>query len=125
LKYVAFIKQVNCDIEEEVTIKIGDIVLTGFANICPYPIEEERSYPVSIGFTILDEFEIVEQQEQKKQFSRIGNTFVYEISGLLTEQGLLDANILIEDEVFEDYSYMYGKYVKFKVDRISLEFLED
>ncbi|GAA0110537.1 MULTISPECIES: hypothetical protein [Clostridium] len=125
MKYVAFIKQVNCDIEEEVTIKIGDIVLTGFANICPYPIEEERSYPVSIGFTILDEFEIVEQQEQKKQFSRIGNTFVYEISGLLTEQGLLDANILIEDEVFEDYSYMYGKYVKFKVDRISLEFLED
>ncbi|MDU7950421.1 MAG: hypothetical protein E7J31_18615 [Clostridium sp.] len=71
MKYVAFIKQVNCDIEEEVTIKIGDIVLTGFANICPYPIEEERSYPVSIGFTILDEFEIVEQQEQKNNFQEL------------------------------------------------------
>ncbi|NRT73834.1 hypothetical protein [Clostridium beijerinckii] len=125
MKYLALIKKINCDIEEEVTVKIGDVILTGFANICPYPIEEDKSYPISISFTILDEFEIVEQQGQEKQFSRIGDTFAYEISGLLTEQGLLDANIIIEDEVFEDYSYIYGKYVKFKVDRISLEFLED
>lgn len=125
MKYLALIKQLNSDIEEEVTIKIGDITLTGFANICPYPIEKEKSYPISIGLTILDEFEIVEQQGQEKQFSRIGNTFAYEISGLLTEQGMLDANILIEDEIFEDYSYMYGEYIKIKVDRLSIEFLED
>lgn len=125
MKYIALIRNINKDIEEEVTVTINEVTLTGFANVCPYIIKEGQSYPISVGITVLDEFEIVEQQGKEKQFYRDGNSFAYEISGLLTEHGILDANILIEDEVFEDYRYMYGKYVKIKVDRISLEFIEE
>ena len=123
MKYIALIKHINPDIEEEVTVTINGVTLTGFANVCPYLIKAGESYPVSIGITILYELEIVEQQGEEKRFYKDGSSFAYEISGLLTEQGILDANILIEDEVFEDYEYMYGKYVKIRVDRISLEFI--
>jgi len=122
--YTALVKRLDPQIEEEVIIEIEGIEFTGFAFICPYKIEVGKSYPVSIGFTILNELMIREIQGEKKEIERIGLGYEYYIRGLLHEDKI-DAGLVFtdEDEYFFDYPELMDKYIEIKVDRISIEFL--
>lgn len=122
--YTALVKRLDPQIEEEVTIEIEGIEFTGFAFICPYKIEVGKSYPVSIGFTILNELMIREIQGEKKEIERIGLGYEYYIRGLLHED-TIDAGLIFtdEDEYFSDYPELMDKYIEIKVDRISIEFI--
>ncbi|KIL43122.1 hypothetical protein [Jeotgalibacillus campisalis] len=124
MEYSALIKRLDPLIEEEVTIEINGIEFTGFAFICPYKIEVGECYPVSLGFTILDEFKIRKIQEEKKEIERIGLGYEYYIRGFLNEE-TVDAGIVFsdEDEYFSEYSELINNQVEIKVDRISIEFL--
>lgn len=122
--YTALVKRLDPQIEEEVTIEIEGIEFTGFAFICPYKIEVGKSYPVSIGFTILNELMIREIQGEKKEIERIGLGYEYYIRGLLHEDKI-EAGLVFtdDDEYFSDYPELMDKYTEIKVDRISIEFL--
>ncbi len=122
--YTALVKRLDPQIEEEVIIEIEGIEFTGFAFICPYKIEVGNSYPVSIGFTILNELMIREIQGEKKEIERIGLGYEYYIRGLLHED-TVDAGLIFtdEDDYFTDYPELMGKYIEIKVDRISIEFI--
>ncbi|MFP9128838.1 hypothetical protein [Niallia sp. BSM11] len=122
--YTALVKRLDPQIEEEVTIEIEGIEFTGFAFICPYKIEVGKSYPVSIGFTILNELMIREIQGEKKEIERIGLGYEYYIRGLLHED-TIEAGLIFtdEDEYFSDYPELMDKYIEIKVDRISIEFI--
>lgn len=122
--YTALVKRLDPQIEEEVTIEIEGIEFTGFAFICPYKIEVGKSYPVSIGFTILNELMIREIKGEKKEIERIGLGYEYYIRGLLHEDNI-DAGLVFtdDDEYFSDYPELMDKYIEIKVDRISIEFL--
>lgn len=123
--YMALVKRLDPLIEEEVCIEIEGIEFTGFAFICPYKIETGKSYPVSIGFTILDDLMIHEIQGVKKEVKRIGLGYEHYISGIL-HKDRIDAGIIFndEDEYFSDYPNLVDKNVEIKVDRISIEFLK-
>ena len=123
--YTALVKRLDQQIEEEVTIEIEGFEFTGFAFICPYKIEVGKSYPVSIGFTILDELMIREIQGEKKEIERIGLGYEYYIRGLLHEDKI-DAGIVFtdEDEYFSDYPEFIEKNVEMRVDRISIDFFK-
>ncbi|MEK4670641.1 hypothetical protein [Niallia sp. FSL R7-0271] len=122
--YTALVKRLDPQIEEEVTIEIEGIEFTGFAFICPYKIEVGKSYPVSIGFTILNELIIREIQGEKKEIERIGLGYEYYIRGLLHED-TIEAGLIFtdEDKYFSDYPELMDKYIEIKVDRISIEFI--
>ncbi|MEK5104925.1 hypothetical protein MKX83_23565 [Cytobacillus sp. FSL M8-0252] len=122
--YTALVKRLDPLIEEEVTIEIEGVEFTGFAFICPYKIEIGKSYPVSMGFTILNELIIHTIQEKKKEIERIGLSYDYYIRGLLHED-TIDAGLVFtdDDEYFSDYPELMNKYIEIKVDRISIEFL--
>ncbi|KEO85107.1 hypothetical protein [Tumebacillus flagellatus] len=125
MEYMALVKRLDPHVEEEVTVEIEGVEFTGFAFICPYEIEVGQKYPVSIGFTILDEFKVREIYENEKELERLDQGFGYCIRGLLDENSI-NAGIIIldEDEYFADYPDLIGKYVEMEVDRISIEFLE-
>ena len=122
--YTALVKRLDPQIEEEVKIEIEGIEFTGFAFICPYKIELGKSYPVSIGFTILNELMIRQIQGEKKEIERIGLGYEYYIRGLLHEDKI-DAGLIFtdDDEYFSDYPELIDKFTEIKVDRISIEFL--
>ncbi|WP_078555995.1 hypothetical protein [Bacillus alkalicellulosilyticus] len=124
--YTALVKRLDPQIEEEVIIEIEGIEFTGFAFICPYKIEVGKSYPVSIGFTILNELMIREIQGEKKEIERIGLGYEYYIRGLLHEDNI-DAGLVFtdDDEYLSDYPELMDKYIEIKVDRISIEFLRE
>ncbi|TCS96551.1 hypothetical protein [Hazenella coriacea] len=124
MRYKAQVKKLNPHIEEEVTLEIQGHVITAFSSICPYVLEEGKSYPISIGFTILDKFEIRELNEDVKSLEQVDIGYQYYIKGILHED-FIDAGLIIldEDEYFVDYTYLIGKYVEIKVDRLDIEFI--
>src|SRR5699024_9700606 len=122
--YSALVKRIDPLIEEAVTIEIRDTEFTGSASVCPYKIKAGESYPVLIGFTILDDLKICETSEDKK-IKRIDSGFEHRITGVLYEDNI-DSEKVFTDE-YEDYSddtELIGKNVTMKVDRISIEFIK-
>ncbi|MBE0343127.1 hypothetical protein E4V51_21735 [Paenibacillus sp. 28ISP30-2] len=126
MKYLAIIKRLSPHIEEEVTLEIQGIEFTGFSFVYPYEVEVGKEYSVSIGFTILDELVIREIHDEKKELEPIGLGYQYYIRGFLQEDSI-NAGIVFsdEDEYFVDYPDLIGKYVEMKVDRSSIEFLQE
>lgn len=111
-------------IEEEVVIKVDGFNIICFANICPYKIEINKEYPADIGFTILDEWNIKEENSEESNIIHIGNGFKYYLYGRINEDTLEIKNIKFQDDIFlTDYAYLNGKFVSLLVDRITLEFL--
>jgi hypothetical protein len=51
-KPLALVTQISSLVEEEVTLEINRIVLTCFVNVCPYPIHEGETYPVSFEASV-------------------------------------------------------------------------
>lgn len=121
MKNIAKIISLNEEIEEEAVVQINNTKFVAFMVYVPYAVEINKHYPVDVGF-FADEIDIQENSEVVKNLIRVGETFQYAVNGYLNDKGQLNVGFLIEDEIFEDYEYLYGKYVKFKVDRIDLGF---
>lgn len=108
-------------IEEEAVVQINNIEFVTFIAYAPYFIEVNHQYPVEISLFV-DEVEVKENADEIKSLIRIGETFEYIVSGYLNTKGQLDVGFLIEDEIFGDYQYLYGKFITLRVDRINSEF---
>ncbi|QSX06710.1 hypothetical protein JYG23_04455 [Sedimentibacter sp. zth1] len=123
MKQTALLTGVSEIIEEEVELRIGDVEFTGFASIIPYQLEVGNHYDVLVGITILDDFKIAESVAVIKGLKPLNSSFKYLIRGILKEGGILDAGVVFQDEIFEEYEYLINKFVEVEVDRISVEFM--
>ena len=123
--YQALVLRLDENIEEEVSLQIGDNRLTCFANICPYVINENESYPVEFHLNFFDSCVIEEVSENEKpSIMRVGNGFAYVITGRLEGEHLKSMGMVFEDEKFaNDFKYLSGKMVRLNVDRLEVEFL--
>ncbi|WP_040952002.1 hypothetical protein [Gorillibacterium massiliense] len=125
MKYKALIKATDPNIEEEVKIEINGVELIGFVDSFPYGINIGGYYPVEIGITVLDDLELKEIDRPAKEIEQIEEGFGYFIRGELDGDRLYSAIIFQDDEWFQEYCYLTGKYVEIVIDRISIEFLEE
>lgn len=123
MKNIVEVIKLNDNLEEEAFIMINNIEFVTFVAYAPYQINSRQQYPVEISFFV-DEVDIHECANETKELIREENTFKYTISGYLNHKGQLDIGFIVEDELFEDYQYLCGTYITFKVDRINSEFLE-
>jgi len=122
LNNIAKVISLDENVEEEAVIQINNIEFVTFIAYAPYPIQTNKQYSVEISFFV-DEVEIQENNEDIKGLIRNDETFEYNINGYLNDNGQLDVGFLIEDDIFEEYQYLYGRYVTLKVDRINSEFV--
>jgi len=118
---IARIVSLDEHMEEEAVVEINNIEFVTFIAYAPYSIEINHQYPIEISFFV-DEVDIRENSKEVKSLIRSGETFEYTVNGYLDKDGQLDVGFLINDDIFEDYQYLYGKYVTLKVDRINSEF---
>lgn len=124
--YQAQVVKLNEDIEEEVVLQINDVRLNCFASVCPYAIEEGKSYPVQLELVVLDDYEMNESPSGAgSAFVRVAKSFAYLVRGRLNGMSLEADGLVFEDSVLQtDFGYLNGKMVTMRVDRIGVEFLE-
>lgn len=116
----------NCKIididEEEVTIGIGNIYITGFVNC---GVQKEIGEKAEVAFSLYDDLEILPYGDNKSGIERIDKTFRYSLFGTLDiANGVLKSVIDFEidrEELF-DYGYLDGLQVKINVLRIDFDF---
>lgn len=117
----------NCEIlsivdDDEVTVKIGDVQLTGFVNS---GITASIGEETLVDLSFYDGLEIVESDSSTVSVMRKGKSLAYSLYGTLNvDKAMLESVIdveLDEDDLF-DYGYLDGKKVKIDVKRIDFCF---
>lgn len=118
----AKVLRLNDCVEEEALVEINNVQFITFIVYTPYEIKVGKEYNVNISLFV-DEIDIKESFNEIKCLIQCKEGFFQYIAmGYLDENGVFDVGFKIEDEIFEEYSYLYGKYVSFYVDRIDSEF---
>lgn len=118
----------NCIIEdikdEEVTVKIGDIDITGFANS---GVLKKIGNTAMVDILLYDDLEISGSDKSENCIVRKGNSFAYSLYGILDIDNLMlksEIDFKIDLEELFDCGYLDGKRVKIDVIRIDLEFFD-
>ncbi len=129
MEYSVLVKKINPFIEEEVTIEVNQFELICFAPLGVPDLEVGKKYKANIGISVLDDLDMKEVKESLNGFSQIDNSFAYYIRGKFDlESRTLDVGVLIEfdEDEFDlhDNSYLDGKNVEIRVDRIKIEFID-
>lgn len=119
MKYNCVIKEIEDD--EEVTIQIGNITITGFVNMgINMSIDEETEVEIEL----YDDIEIEETNIHEKSILSKG-TYSYSIFGVLDIDSGIISSILdfdIDRECLYEYGFLDGKYVEVKVRRLDFYF---
>ncbi|UXU88226.1 hypothetical protein [Burkholderia sp. S-53] len=119
----ALVEEVGVNVEEEVTLRIGDVSVVCFTGYSPYSVEKGKTYPVTISLSFFGDCELMESADSQPSLRQLGNSFAYVVTGLLCDD-VIDAGIKFQDEAFlSDFGYLSGKMVSVTVDRIDVEFL--
>lgn len=126
----AVIIEFNEFIEEEILILANDsFILDTFylgSSINLLPLCKNIEYSAEISIIRLNDVEIEEIIEEKKDIVWDGKTFQHYIYGQLDVDKLIIKSIIdvpIEKEDIFNYSYCDQKYIKMKIDRFDIEFL--
>lgn len=111
-------------IEEKVTLLIKNRLIICFASYCPYKLEVGKEYPIEFSFQFFDDDILLEQSESDiKDIERINSAYSYMIFGKL-KGNTLDSGIkFVDDDLFLECWELDNKYVKLKVDRLDVLFL--
>ena len=119
--YVGKVLSLDPDIEEKVTLEVNGLVITCFADICPYSIKIGEKYPIT--FDMLDFQVSIQEGTEETNIKRIGTSCSYELRGRLY-QGIIDAGICVSDDFLKsDYAYLDKAYICLLVERLDVEFL--
>ncbi|CDL86438.1 hypothetical protein [Xenorhabdus cabanillasii] len=123
MKYYAKIVSLNENIEEEVTLSFGEYEICCFINDFPASLQVGDTHLVELGFMFLDDVRIEPSKNKNMSLKQQGNTFSYEINGYLVEDKIFLSNLVFQDELLYEYSYLENEYIKVYPDRITVSFL--
>ncbi|MHC5170216.1 hypothetical protein ACVIAJ_07625 [Acinetobacter johnsonii] len=125
MRYTAQIIENNEELEFIVNIKIDSEILEVFSSSIPTTLDLNTSYVVDLEAIVFDDY-LVEKTNSPPQIRQLSNSLGYEIIGHL-KNGQIEANGLIfEDEILNsDFFYLDNSKVKWTVDRINADFVND
>ena len=109
--------------EEEVTINIDRIIITGF---CNSSTTKKSGTNCLVELQFFDKLIFEESEQKEEKICRIGSTYEYVITGRLDVDNLMlysSINFELEKEDIFDSGYLNGKWVDVKVPRIDLDFI--
>ena len=92
----------------------------------PYKLVLGESYPVEFYLFCIDDYQIEVLSEPKYGVEKIGEPYyAYYLYGKLYDDKLDLNGFFIEDSLFSDCEDLDGKFVKVRVDRISMAFVDN
>ncbi|WP_205205192.1 hypothetical protein [Azonexus hydrophilus] len=122
--YQAKVLHIDENIEEQVTLQIGNAEITCFAYSPFYEVKLGSIYQVDLELLVLNDYTVEEISEgSEPSLSRTGNTFAYVVTGRVNGRYLKSGELTFKDDVLlSDFGYLDGKMVAMKVDRINADF---
>ncbi|WP_077924887.1 hypothetical protein [Wohlfahrtiimonas larvae] len=122
MKYYGKIIGLDRDNEHEVMIDFGEVTLTCFIDsaISDFQIGDIKLLDINFMFnegsiqidsTISDDLEII---------TRLGKSYSYKIQGFFYEDTFTFSNLVIQDEIFTQYSFYEKALVKIHIDRLGI-----
>lgn len=123
---IAMVVEFDEDDQEQVKINVGGFEITCFVAVCPFRIEQGKSYPIELSFVLNEKDQEIRLANDKfVSFERIGRGFSYLITGMANQQGLRIGSLhLASDGLPPLWGDFQGSYVSLKVDRIDVDFVE-
>lgn len=122
-KYIATLKAENENIEEDIILNVCGYEINCFSNICPFQIKVDEKYEVELSLVFFDDIHIEEIDSTEMKIKKMPEGYSYVLNGII-KGGVFDCGIKFHDQLFDEYfEYLEGKYVRFLVDRIDVEFL--
>ncbi|GKX58738.1 hypothetical protein [Leminorella grimontii] len=126
MKHYAKLIRQDEHVEEEVVLSIGNHNITCFVDYTPYVLETNKIYPVRLSFTFIHDYSIDETKIENYVLEQIGDSFAYNVRGILVYDTMIVDGIAFQDEMFiDDCLYLDKQFIQFKADRIGVEFLEE
>src|SRR5687768_8897232 len=127
MNYVATVRALGQNIEEEVTLSVGHCEeLVCFAPYMPVVPRVGGRYLVGLSLAVFSDYRVVNASGANDSFERLGNGFAYKITGLLTDGCLKSCGLtFIDDVLLRDFGYLDGAMVTVFVDRVDAEFLSN
>ncbi|WP_246655178.1 hypothetical protein [Rhizobium laguerreae] len=124
LIYSALIEKIGDDIEEEVSVLICEEKVTCFASYMPYPVHVGEVYQVELVAVVFNEY-FIEESDELPSIFRTGTDYSYLLTGILGDGNINCGSIIFFDDLLsEDFGFLRGKMVSWKVDRLDICFLE-
>lgn len=126
--YSAELRHVSTEVEGEVLLVINGMDLLCFA-YASLPLEAKKGsyYLVALVPKVLNDYQVSELDENvPPSIEQVGDSFSHVITGRLSGNRLDAGGIVFEDDsLLSEFSYLEGKTIAWKVDRIDAEFLFD
>lgn len=124
MKYYAKLISLSEDVEEEAVFSLGEYNICCFVNYSPIKLDIGSIYLIELGLIFFDD-ELIEHSNESEYFlKRKGNSFKYEMNGYLFENNFILSNLVFQDDLFYDYSYLENKFVNLQADRITVSIIE-
>ncbi len=125
IKHNVILQSIDSNVEEEVTLIVNGIKIIAFKGSYFDEVHKGRNYSVEFELQIFDDYIVEELADESKGLERIDSGFSYWLKGKL-HNGEIDCGVQFEpDEILlSDYGYLEGKFIRLKVDRIDVEFLD-
>lgn len=108
--------------EDEITINIDDVYITGFANSGVLKKEGDKAF---VELILYDDIEICTSDISEAKIERDGNTFSYSLYGILDIDKCMLLSLInfkIDKNELFDYGLLDGKMVRLDVMRIDIQF---
>lgn len=113
-------------IEESRWIKKGSIAIETFDSIGSlWPVQLEHNYLVDLDLDQLDVDDPIVISETNARAEQIDKTFAYYLYGYVKNNIFHVGEFQFDFSMYNDYDQYEGKYLKFKADRINVEFLKE
>lgn len=123
MKYFARVVALNPYVEEEVTLSFGEHEICCFINE-PNLFVIGEVYLVELALMFFDNIEIKPSNDHNMSLAQLGNSFAYQLNGKLLDNKFIVTNLVFEDDLFYQYSYIEDQFVMLKSDRINVEIIE-
>lgn len=115
----------DCE-EESRWIRKGDITIEAFDYMGSlWPLHPGRNYLVDLNLQQLDFDEPIVISKINEMVEKIGVTFGYYLYGHVKNNMFYVGEFQFDFSRYNDYDQYQGKYLKFKADRINVEFLKE
>ena len=109
--------------DEEVTVKINGIELTGFVS---QGVNKKVGDKVVVEIELYDDIMFQKEKVEEKKLCRIGLSYTYYIYGILDiDQCKIQSVIDFTIEPYEifDYGYLHNQFIKARVQRFNFNFV--